>query len=416
MESISPARLATALLDDCLAGREPAAERVEWLTALALDEDEAVALIASRSLFGTLVEGLADRFEPALCDAYANLFSRVAAQAVPGLDSAVLETRYQEVRRVRPPAFEPADVYVRSRVTLGADIAVTSILMDAARQRFPTARLWFAGPRKAWELFEGSSWSFLEVPYGRTALLRDRLGAFEPLRQALDRPGVLLLDPDSRLTQLGVLPVCAATAHHLFESRGFGGESGATLPALAREWVRRTLAIEGAEPWFHPRLSHALPGERVAAVSFGIGENPAKRVDDPFEEQTLRFLLDSGWQVLLDTGAPGGEEDRRVRSTVARLGAAGQTIALHEGSFASFAAFIAGAGLYVGYDSAGQHVAAALDVPLVSIFGGFSCERMRQRWQPDGPGAKRIIAVRGQSVAELIEQMRAAVGAVAAGS
>ena len=135
MESISPARLATALLDDCLAGREPAAERVEWLTALALDEDEAVALIASRSLFGTLVEGLADRFEPALCDAYANLFSRVAAQAVPGLDSAVLETRYQEVRRVRPPAFEPADVYVLSRVTLGADIAVTSILMDAARQR-----------------------------------------------------------------------------------------------------------------------------------------------------------------------------------------------------------------------------------------------------------------------------------------
>lgn len=414
MESISPARLASALLDDCLAGRESDPDRIDQLTALALDGDEAVALIASRSLFGTLVEGLADHFEPALCDAYASLFSRVAAQALPGLDSSALAARCREVRRVRSPAFEPTDIYVLSRVTLGADIAVTSVLMDGARQRFPSAQLWFAGPRKAWELFEGSSWSFLEVPYGRTAMLRDRLSAFEPLKSALKPPGTLLLDPDSRLTQLGVLPVCEPESHHLFDSRSFGGQSDATLPALAREWVRQTLGVESAEPWFHPKLSHTLPGRKVAAVSFGIGENPAKRVADPFEEQTLRYLLESGWQVLLDTGAPGGEEDRRVRATVAHLGAAGQSIALHEGSFASFAAFVAGAGLYVGYDSAGQHAAAALDVPLVSIFGGFSCERMLQRWSPDGPGAKRVIAVRGQSVEQLIQQMRAAVDAMSA--
>jgi hypothetical protein len=412
LESISPARLANALLDDCISGREHDANRVNQLTTLALDQDDAVALIASRSLFGTLVEGLADRFEPALCDAYASLFAHVIAQSMPGLRSAVLTARYQEVRRVRPPAYEPTDVYVLSRVTLGADIAVTSIIMDGARQRFPNARLWFAGPRKAWELFEGSSWSFLEVPYGRTAMLRDRLGAFEPLESALDRPGVLLLDPDSRLTQLGLLPVCAPEAHHLFESRGFGGDSDATLPALAREWVRRTLGIENAEPWFHPKLRHTLPGHKVVAVSFGIGENPAKRVGDPFEEQTLRYLLESGWQVLLDTGAPGGAEDRQVRATVARLGAAGQAVALHEGSFASFASFIAGARLYLGYDSAGQHVAAALDVPLVSVFGGFSCKRMLERWSPDGRGAKRVIAVRGQSVEELIQQTRDAIDAV----
>ena len=414
MESISPARVATALLDDCLAGREPDESRISQLARLALDEDEAVALIASRSLFGTLVEGLADHFEPALCDAYAALFSRVIVEAMPGLETAALATRYDNVRCVRPPAFEPAEVYVLSRVTLGADIAVTSILMDGARQRFPNARLWFAGPRKAWELFEGSDWSFLEIPYGRTAMLRDRLGAFEPLRGAVDRPGVLLLDPDSRLTQLGMLPVCVPQAHHLFESRGFGGNSDATLPALAREWVRQTLGVENAEPWFHPKVNHTLPGHKVAAVSFGIGENPAKRVGDPFEEQTLLYLLETGWQVLLDTGAPGGEEDRRVRATVARMGSAGQRIALHEGSFASFAAFIAGAQLYVGYDSAGQHVAAALDVPLVSIFGGFSCERMLRRWQPDGLGAKRVIAVREQSVEELIRQTREAVEAVTA--
>lgn len=410
MESISPAELARTLLDDCLAGREPDPAAVAQLAGLALDPNEAIALSASRALLGTLVEGLADRFEPALCAAYAHLFAPVITRALPGLDGAVLTARYESVRRVRPPAFEPAEVFVLSRVTLGADIAVTSILMDGARQRFPKARLWFAGPRKAWELFEGAGarWSFLDVPYGRTGLLRDRLAPFDALREALDRPGVLLLDPDSRLTQLGLLPVCPASAHHLFESRGYGGETAATLPELARCWVRETLGVERAEPWFHPRYDHALPGRAVATVSFGIGENPAKRVPDPFEEEILRFLVESGWQVVLDTGAP-GSEDRRVRAAVARFGPAGADIALHEGTFASFAAFIASSQLYVGYDSAGQHAAAAVNVPLVSIFGGFSCERMLERWSPDGLGPKRIIAVRDQSVAELLRLTREAI-------
>lgn len=405
MESISPAEIARRLLDDCLAGRKPDPAGVSQLAGLALDDDETIAMSASRALFRTLVEGLADRFEPALCDAYVRLFAPVIARAMPALDCSALTTRYESVRRVRGPEFEPTEVCVLSRVTLGADIAVTSILMDGARQRFPQARLWFAGPRPAWELFEGADarWSFLEVPYGRTGLLRDRLAAFDTLREALDRPGVLVLDPDSRLTQLGLLPVCSAEAHHLFESRGYGGGSAATLPALAREWVRETLSVEHAEPWFHPRFERAMPGGNVATVSYGIGENPAKRVADPFEERVLRFLVDAGWQVLLDTGAPGSEEDRRVRAAVARLGAVGAGIALHEGSFASFAAFIASSQLYVGYDSAGQHAAAAVDVPLVSVFGGFSCERMLERWSPDSRGPKRVIVVHQHTVDELIE-------------
>jgi ADP-heptose:LPS heptosyltransferase len=46
---------------------------------------------------------------------------------------------------------------------------------------------------------------------------------------------------------------------------------------------------------------------------------------------------------------------------------------------------IAGSSLYVGYDSAGQHVAAACGVPLISIFAGFPAPRMFQRWSPSGP-------------------------------
>lgn len=57
---------------------------------------------------------------------------------------------------------------------------------------------------------------------------------------------------------------------------------------------------------------------------------------------------------------------------------------LWEGSFAGFASIIAGSRLYVGYDSAGQHVAAACGVPLISIFAGFPSPRMFARWRPTG--------------------------------
>jgi ADP-heptose:LPS heptosyltransferase len=56
----------------------------------------------------------------------------------------------------------------------------------------------------------------------------------------------------------------------------------------------------------------------------------------------------------------------------------------HDGAFAPFAAEIARSRLYIGYDSAGGHVASACGVPLISIFAGFPSERFVQRWRPGG--------------------------------
>ena len=112
-------------------------------------------------------------------------------------------------------------------------------------------------------------------------------------------------------------------------------------------------------------------------VSLGVGENPAKRIADPFEMGLLRHLVQL--PVLIDKGA-GGEEAERVEKAVAGL----PNIRCWEGAFAPFAAAIAKSRLYVGYDSAGQHVAAACGVPLVSVFAGFPSPRMFSRWRPAG--------------------------------
>jgi len=332
-----------------------------------------------RALFGILVEGLADRFEPALADAYARLFAQAVARVHPGVEAAALVERYRRVRRVRPAAGTPSRVVVLSRVTLGADVAVTSVLLAAVQRRFPHAEIVFAGPRKNFDLFAGDSrLRHAPLEYRRGGL-RERLAVWDDLRRLLADPPALVVDPDSRLTQLGLLPVCPEECYHLFESRAYGADSDRPLPELAAAWAAETFGVADARPYISVG---PLPAARpYITVNLGVGENPAKRLPDPFEEKLLRLLASSGLPIVLDKGGA-DEEAVRVERAAERSGA---PISFWEGSFAGFAAIVAGSRLYVGYDSAGQHAAAACGIPLVSIFAGFPVPRMFERWRPTGP-------------------------------
>jgi len=331
---------------------------------------------------------------------YARLFSQAVAQVAENVDPASLVARYERVRRPRPISGEPHRVFVLSRVTLGADVAVTSVLLAAAKQRFPRAEIVFVGPRKNFELFaRDPRLRHVEMAYRRGGL-RERLAVWGPLEALLAAPDAVVIDPDSRLTQLGLLPVCPEDAHHLFESRGYGGETDRALPELAAAWAEETLGVANAKPY----VALDASGGGHTAVSLGVGENPAKRIPDPFEERLLALLASRGAALVIDKGA-GGEEAARVDRAVGRSGV---KAAFWEGSFAGFAAIIAASRLYVGYDSAGQHVAAACGVPLVSIFAGFPAPRMFHRWRPTGERAT-VIRVDRPDPLETLERVRAAI-------
>lgn len=380
MESISPAEL-DALLDQ------------------ATSSDPALARRAGRALFAGVVEPLADRFEPALCLVYAELFSRAIARVVPELQAADLVRRYRRIRRLRPCRGGAARVYVLSRVTLGADVAVTSALLDAAKRRFPDAEIVFAGARKAWELFEADPrLAWLPVDYGRDATLAERLSLWPALRDELSRPGSIVIDPDSRLTQLGLLPVCPEESYYFFESRSYGGDGGESLVELAARWAGEVFGVGGARPYIAPREA---PAAAPITVSLGVGENPAKRVPDPFEAELVRGLAGLGAALLIDRGA-GGEERQRVDRAIAAAGAPPGLIQTWDGAFAPFAARIARSRLCVSYDSAAQHVAAACGVPLVCVFAGAVSERMFARWRPTGPGPAAVVRVENRDVPALV--------------
>jgi len=363
----------------------------------------------ARALFGILVEGLADRFEPALCDAYARLFAHAVAAEDPEWDTVSLVARYERVRHPRAITGKPRRVFVLSRVTLGADVAITSVLLAAAKRRFPHAEIAFVGPRKNYELFAGDPHIHhvpLEYPRGS---VRERLRAGRELRELLTAPDSVVIDPDSRLTQLGLLPVCGEERYYFFESRAYKSESAHGLPELASEWAREIIGVGGAKPYI---ALGRTPGKVAAiTVSLGVGDNTAKRLPDPFERELLTLLASTGLALVVDTGA-GGAEAERVGAAVA---AAGVRAATWEGSFAGFASMIAASRLYVGYDSAGQHVAAACGVPLISIFAGFPAPRFFDRWSPAGHRC-HVLRVERPEVEPALAQVREAMAAVLGGT
>lgn len=329
--------------------------------------DRALAVDDGRAFLSVVVERLGDLFEPRLCEIYDHLFTQAILRTTPELVSRL---RHPNQRSV-PPA-STSRVYVLSRVTLGADVTVTSVLLDAAKRRYPDAEVVFVGPQKSYELFEADPRiKHRPTPYARSGALKDRLQASANLWL---EDGIVI-DPDSRLSQLGLISMCDERNYFHFPSRAYGGGGHEPLAKLAAQWAHRTFGVEGARPYVAPLRSAEPPAD--ITVSLGVGENATKRLDDTQERELLRALAATGASIVVDKGGSPEERERVERALLPGM-------RTHDGAFAPFAAQIATSRLFVGYDSAGGHVASAYGVPLISIAKGFVSERMAARWRPDG--------------------------------
>jgi hypothetical protein len=273
------------------------------------------------------------------------------------------------------------------------------------QHRFPLAKIWFVGPRKNWALFAGNPrGERLAFDYPRGGTLAERISGWRRLASLFEASGGIVIDPDSRLTQLGLLPVCPEDRYFFFESRAYGGASGASLTELTQQWCTEVFGAGEARPWVAPA---ARGVECDITVSFGVGENEEKRLGDEFERELLVRL--GPRRITLDVGASESEIGRARRAAEAL-----PHVTLYQGEYAPFAALIARSRLYIGYDSAGQHVAAAAGTPLVSIFTGYASERMFQRWRPvaDGAAVIRVDAEEPPAavLARVLEALRTTAG------
>ena len=152
-------------------------------------DDPALAAPGVRGLFSFLVERLSDSFDPRYCALYDRLFAQVVdfCRRLPAgvaLDRALRrfglrdendllarKARLQAPRARRDWTGERVrKVLLLSRVTLGADVAVTSVCLDKAERCFPQAEMVLLAPATTAQLFRGDPRVRVRaVPYERAA-------------------------------------------------------------------------------------------------------------------------------------------------------------------------------------------------------------------------------------------------------
>jgi len=424
---------------------------------------------AASALFGIIIERLCDDFEDLQTETYNRLICQVAhyLRSLPTgseldqeLGSFQLKTEEDLFRRVEnlrvgrdvsiPPEIKPQKILVLSRVTIGADVAITSIICQRALETYPNAEVIVIGDGKLHQLFASHPQIRVqELGYTRRGGLLERFSAWLQLLKVvrdetrdMDAQSYLLLDPDSRLTQLGALPLVANYNYRFFSSRGKPEyPATASISALTNLWLDwlfgrqhfrypsvwlPTSALQSAEALLAPvRLQTTV---NIIALNFGVGGNSRKRVTGTFEaDLVLSLLNDTSNFVLLDLGF-GSEECARSEAILQQARQAGiptQTAKFSslqqidtetrllgiECSVGEISVLIANSDEFIGYDSACQHIAAALGIRTYTIFAGTNNARFIRRWHATGPNRSEILYVdtisREQTIAspELIERL-----------
>jgi ADP-heptose:LPS heptosyltransferase len=426
-------------------------DAVTILCEITADQDPAIARAGVAALFPALIEKLNDSFDPEFRSLYDRVFAQVidfyrrlpaGAKLDQGLrrfglmDEKDLLARKTQISNLKPgmqdPESEIQKILLLSRVTIGADVAVTSVIMARLREAFPDAEFVWLGSRKLRELFGGDpGWRLREIAYERGGGVLSRLTSWLDVVAISDdeyrgyRPDeILLIDPDSRLTQLGLLPLIEDEKNYcFFESRSYRSPGATRLGELASSWVNERFEMKGrtypyvALPEGHRTFGRAVAeklrrggASRLVTISLGVGGNAQKRLSDSFETKLIDQLLEDS-TLIIDKGASREERDQidRItsilrsqgktmveldeRSAADKLGQ--ESIRAHavtwEGGIGAFAALIAASDEYLGYDSAGQHIAAALGVPTLTIFVNANPLAFAERWSPDGPGVIKVL-------------------------
>jgi ADP-heptose:LPS heptosyltransferase len=405
----------------------------------------------ARALFSIIVERLCDDFEELQTETYNRLMTHVISYCRHVPQGKELDTRLKEF-----DLFSPIDFYHRnkcirynnnsladkqtvhkilllSRVTIGADVAITSIIIQRLRKMFPNAQIVLMGDNKLGEVYGGNRKILLRhVNYSKKGGLIERLSSWHHVLDIIAdetkscfSEAFMLIDPDSRLSQLGILPLVSLDRYFFFDSRtDTAFNQKLSMPELTNAWMNH---LTGEDNFCYPKVwipEAYLKNARVLintlrergikkciVINFGVGGNPRKQVGLRFEENLLLTLLkEPQTAILLDKGF--GEQElahsHSLLRSVENYGYAvahiclGETVPEHirrggiigiESSIGEMAALIANCNEFIGYDSACQHIAAATGTPCITIFAGSNNMRFIRRWSAHGPGTCNIVHV-----------------------
>lgn len=304
------------------------------------------------------------------------------------------------------PEPQPNRVLVKQVNWLG-DIVMSLPALRAVRSAYPTAHLAVLVKRELAGFFEGSAWIDEVLPYGlRTGVagLVDRARIIADLRRR--HFDIAILFPDSLDAAVWAAAAgIAVRAGYVRDARGWlltGGvaRTAATLQGHQVHYrlhmLERAFGIDGDPSDYVPDVADAAreamqawltarrrkPGKLVALAP-GAAYGPAKEWPA------------GHWAALIDMLAArhgcecvlvGGAGERGKCEEVAAASRNGALVAAGETSVGELIALLSLCDGFAGNDSGAMHIAGALGVPTVGIFGSTSPKRT----SPLGPRTKVI--------------------------
>ncbi len=413
-------------------------------------EDQTLNGIAAQALFSIIIESLCDEFEDLQTETYNRVMTQVISfcrelSAGAELDrclndfgvhsSKILFKRIQKIRthaKKISPQRHIKKIILLSRVTIGADVAITSIIIQRLMRLFPDAEIVLIGSDKLQDIYGGNALIGIRiVNYNRKGGLLERLASWHHAVAIIQNElkpyapeHTILVDPDSRLSQLGVLPLISSEQYYFFDSRSdVSLNSRMSMAELTNSWLNQ---VSGIKDFCYPKVwlqkEHIQAARdlcqrlkqngalRIIAVNFGVGGNPRKTVGTEFEHRLLLTLLQEPQTIILLDRGSGDAELNHTNLLMNAVKANGyavydakfdacpdlnitQGIVGLETRIGEIAAIIAQSDEYIGYDSAGQHIAAALETPCLTIFAGSNNMRFLRRWSAFGQNSCQIVHV-----------------------
>ena len=444
-------QVAHSFMDSYLKDCHYEADYIDLLCEMTtISRDPELNSVAARALFSIIIESLCDEFEALQTETY----NRVMAQVITfcrklsagreldrSLNDFGISCRKDLLDRIKGIRTEGRSlsrhrdikkILVLSRVTIGADIAVTSVIIQRLSKQYPKAEMVLIGGGKLDEIYGGNPRIRLQqAEYEKDGGLLERLLNWQLVlniiqQELADCPlyNTILVDPDSRLSQLGVLPIIAPEHYYFFDSRSdVSFADNMAMAQLTNAWLNK---ITGNDDFRYPAV-WLLPEplkkaaalyqklrnngtRRVIAINFGVGGNPRKKVGQLLEQELLLSLLrEPNTVIALDKGY--GEKELHYSNSLLKVVRQNEyatedvsftaefnsdissgVIGLQTG-IGEIAAIIANCDEYIGYDSACQHIAAALQIPCLTIFGGSNNMRFIRRWSAFGANSCRMVHV-----------------------
>jgi len=405
---------------------------------------------AASALFEIIVEELCDDYEEMPVEIYNRVMSQVITYCrnVPAgtaLDKRLtdfgihsFDDLYNRSNLIHSRNYSydiekpPEKIILLSRVTIGADVAILSVIVQRLAKIFPRAEIVIIGSDKLSGIFGGNRDIRIHpLSYARRGGLFERFSSWHATSEILagEMPlereeNILLIDPDSRITQLGVLPLTHYENYLFFNSRKCTSSAkNARMAELANRWID---TVFGVSSFCYPRIwtpsfiakkardmtcrIRAAGCKKLIIMNFGVGNNPRKRLETDFEKKLLVEILKSPQTVvLLDRGFGEDEllrtgllishlKERGYQTASARLGDCEYPDISHgiigvECSIGEVAALIAECDEFIGYDSACQHIAAAAQTPTLTIFAGSNNKSFIRRWSACGNTQCNIVHV-----------------------